>query len=369
MTELWILVLRLGHPYLNPQMKIHYLLLSGLLSGLSFAAIGQTNSVSRQVLVRPGAGIFGHLPHNPNPAAGHRPSNPGLPTPASSNGDVYLEGGNVFGGSRDYGVQLFGQNTMGDGASLDLYPRLVTGNPERVGSIMAWSQSYAKDHLDLGGVAFQVNQLQDGQHDAYRECFTITKQGDIHLGGAQPAFPMITTPGTQAGALDGTRLFFDGGRDVGLGTDNTDWVMLHRYNEHPNQTTLRACIGDEGSRESPDKMEIGYYTHSNDSYTGWVNGVALYTNGQVFAHKVVVKEGAYPDYVFKPSYRLAPLAEVEQKIKELGHLPGMPSAEQVEKNGMDLGEQNRLLVEKVEELTLHLIQMRKELDEIKAAKK
>ena len=156
---------------------------------------------------------------------------------------------------------------------------------------------------------------------------------------------------------------------------------MHRYNEIDggvvDKTTLRVNIGDEGfSGGSTDKMEIGFYSNKDATHRIWNRSVALYSNGQIsaastiYSRKVVVTQNVpFPDYVFKPSYRLAPLAEVEQKIKELGHLPGMPSAEQVEKNGMDLGEQNRLLVEKVEELTLHLIQMRKELDEIKAAKK
>ena len=60
------------------------------------------------------------------------------------------------------------------------------------------------------------------------------------------------------------------------------------------------------------------------------------------------------------------LYQIESHIKKHGQLPGMPSAKEVEKNGADLEEINRLLVEKVEELTLHLIEMRKEIDHLKS---
>lgn len=68
----------------------------------------------------------------------------------------------------------------------------------------------------------------------------------------------------------------------------------------------------------------------------------------------------WPDYVFTKAYRLPTLDETEQHIKEKGHLPGIPSAETVKSEGISLGAMNAKLLEKIEELTLHLIQERKE---------
>ena len=55
-----------------------------------------------------------------------------------------------------------------------------------------------------------------------------------------------------------------------------------------------------------------------------------------------------------------PLQELEQNIQQNGHLPGIPNAKEVETNGFDLGDMNRRLLEKVEELTLYLIELKKE---------
>lgn len=68
-----------------------------------------------------------------------------------------------------------------------------------------------------------------------------------------------------------------------------------------------------------------------------------------------------PDYVFQPGYKLMTLNEVEKYIKENKHLPGIPSAAEFEaEGGIDLGEMQLKMLEKIEELTLHLIEMKKQ---------
>src|ERR1044072_1234494 len=76
-------------------------------------------------------------------------------------------------------------------------------------------------------------------------------------------------------------------------------------------------------------------------------------------------QGTWADFVFQPEYKLPTLAEVEGYIKVNRHLPDVPSAEEVEKDGLDLGEMNKRLLQKVEELTLYLIELKKENDEMK----
>lgn len=95
-------------------------------------------------------------------------------------------------------------------------------------------------------------------------------------------------------------------------------------------------------------------------------GYMLAVNGKAICEEMRVKlSGNWPDYVFSSDYRLPKLAEIEAFISENGHLPGIPSAAVVEKNGHDVGEMNRLLLEKVEQLTLHLIALEKELSSLK----
>ena len=72
---------------------------------------------------------------------------------------------------------------------------------------------------------------------------------------------------------------------------------------------------------------------------------------------------SWPDYVFDKAYPLMSLAELEAFIGTNGHLPNVPKAETIEKEGLSLGEMNKLLMEKVEELTLYLIGQQKRLEE------
>lgn len=95
-------------------------------------------------------------------------------------------------------------------------------------------------------------------------------------------------------------------------------------------------------------------------------GYKLAVKGNVIAEKLVVKTSTvWPDFVFKNEYKLPSLVEVEQFISKNSHLPEIPSAKEVETNGQDVGEMNRLLLKKVEEITLYLIELKKENQEIK----
>ncbi|SEL98563.1 hypothetical protein [Parapedobacter koreensis] len=87
----------------------------------------------------------------------------------------------------------------------------------------------------------------------------------------------------------------------------------------------------------------------------------LAVNGNILAKEVKVKTDiAVPDYVFDPEYELPSLADVEAYVKEHKHLPEIPSANDIEKDGLDLAEMNLLLLKKVEELTLYLMEERRE---------
>ena len=86
----------------------------------------------------------------------------------------------------------------------------------------------------------------------------------------------------------------------------------------------------------------------------------LAVNGSIKAREVIVTANNWPDYVFQPGYRLLPLAEVSDFITRHGHLPDLPAAKQVEQEGVPLGELGAALLRKVEELTLHQIELERE---------
>jgi hypothetical protein len=88
--------------------------------------------------------------------------------------------------------------------------------------------------------------------------------------------------------------------------------------------------------------------------------------GSVVAEEVLVKTNVWADYVFNDDYRLRPLSEVNAFIKENKHLPDIPSATEVkESEGVNLGEMQTKLLQKIEELTLYLIQQENTIQELK----
>ncbi|MDC6390950.1 hypothetical protein PP182_19850 [Maribacter sp. PR1] len=94
----------------------------------------------------------------------------------------------------------------------------------------------------------------------------------------------------------------------------------------------------------------------------------LAVNGNIRAKEVKVEITNWPDYVFEKDYKLPTLYEVEQHIKKKGHLINIPSASEINIGGVDLGEMNKLLLEKIEELTLYIIQQEKRIQKLESKK-
>ena len=94
-------------------------------------------------------------------------------------------------------------------------------------------------------------------------------------------------------------------------------------------------------------------------------------DGSICAKEVRVSlsgSPCWPDFVFDKEYKLMPLTDLETYISTHRHLPNVPSAVEVEENGILLGEMNAILLQKIEELTLHIIQLEKRLAELENKK-
>ena len=91
----------------------------------------------------------------------------------------------------------------------------------------------------------------------------------------------------------------------------------------------------------------------------------LSVNGTIKAKEVRVELTGWSDFVFDKDYNLKSLTEVENFIKDNGHLPAIPSEKEVLEQGISVGEINSKLLQKIEELTLYIIEMKKEINELK----
>jgi len=92
------------------------------------------------------------------------------------------------------------------------------------------------------------------------------------------------------------------------------------------------------------------------------------SNGHVFAQDMTIQLAPFPDYVFAKEYELMSIKQLGDYISKNKHLPNMPTAKKVEKEGVSVGELQLKLVEKVEELTLYIIDLQKQINLLKANK-
>jgi hypothetical protein len=93
-------------------------------------------------------------------------------------------------------------------------------------------------------------------------------------------------------------------------------------------------------------------------------GSKLAVNGTITAREVIVDVTLFPDFVFEDSYKLMPLSEVEKFIKKNKHLPEIPSEKEAKAKGIGLGEMQTKLLQKIEELTLYVIEQNKKLEKL-----
>ncbi|NAS32831.1 hypothetical protein GTQ40_17770 [Flavobacteriaceae bacterium R38] len=207
-----------------------------------------------------------------------------------------------------------------------------------------------------------------------------------------------STSGQSLWTQSGNNIHYNNG-NIGIGNSNPiekihieGNLLLDAYNQgnengiffregfnNSNKYNLSILTNNNGG-SSPDALSInafdGVYfnTGSNSKNTRMLidrNGNVgigtdnpgtwkLAVNGKIRAKEIKV-ETDWADYVFLKDYKLPSLQEVEKHIKEKGHLINIPSAKEVENNGVELGEINKLLLEKIEELTLYTIQQERKL--------
>lgn len=130
---------------------------------------------------------------------------------------------------------------------------------------------------------------------------------------------------------------------------NTDAFLL--------KTTSAAGLG----------MKVEVNSNTNQAIVIENSGVAnfkVFGDGKVYAREVNVQLGTFPDYVFYKNYKLNKLSEVDDFIRKNHHLPNIPSAEDVKQNGIGIGELQLKLLEKVEEITLYLLEQDKKLKQL-----
>lgn len=238
----------------------------------------------------------------------------------------------------------------------------------------------AKSFIDLSGYA-RLDAVERDRNiimgTAGLERFRISAEGNIGIGTIVPFAPAYSNRSLHlaaSGASQRACLVIEGnyttntlvGGLIFLNTSSTNTgfqkriaqVNAGREGDNNGGYLSFATMPNGSTSDISERMRI-----TNNGYVGIGTSTPkemLSVNGKIRSQEIKVENTNWPDYVFMPSYNLPSLQETEQHIKEKGHLPGIPSAEEVKNNGVDLGEMNAKLLQKIEELTLHLIRLEKQ---------
>jgi hypothetical protein len=198
----------------------------------------------------------------------------------------------------------------------------------------------------------------------------ITAQGFLGIGTANP---------TEALEVNGAALFTTGnGGTFGLGAIGQVNRIQTAYSSGPSIRFLNT--GDSYANLGFGGLSVGStYATVSAPVDGAIiqgpvgigttdtKGYQLAVNGNAIFTAVKIKPFAnWPDYVFHSGYHLPSLSELEQYILRYNHLPEVPSEAEVKKDGLDLGENQATLLKKIEELTLYVIDLKKEIEQLQA---
>lgn len=200
--------------------------------------------------------------------------------------------------------------------------------------------------IERNGNAFHIFQ-NDGT--GYQQVFTANMNGNVGLGTTNPTAGLHILNNESSSVLIQT-----------VGVNNADLVFQSGTNQ--SDIVIKNAAGSLRSllrfNEDADGATL--------SFQNRIGGIAdeflkISGKGIVYAKEIVVQTTAFPDYVFNEEYKLMPITEVESYIKNEGHLPNVPCARDIETNGLTIGDMQVVQMEKIEELTLYIIQLEKKL--------
>jgi hypothetical protein len=235
---------------------------------------------------------------------------------------------------------------------------LGTGNPR--GKLDIWGGTLHVTGSDQNGtlIAGAMGGNAYLGSDALTNAISITPTGWVGIGTVSTGYTLDVNGNTRTKLIDINNGSSDGGRLVWRGGLNG----TQEYRARIAPEGFLAFFPGEGAPTTLTLTANGN-VGIGTSYPG---AYKLAVEGKIAARGVKVTNTAFADYVFEPNYRLRPLSSVENYITENKHLPGMPSAKEVEKDGgFELSTMNVKLLEKIEELTLYVIEQNKQIQALK----
>lgn len=208
--------------------------------------------------------------------------------------------------------------------------------------------------------AFNIWSEKEGFYEPYHgdensstmtKRFSILRNGNVGIGVENPTAKLEINGQGYEGLYNA------------LNINNSQNSSIFEIKDNGDVTAQKVLIG-VGTSNPNYKLEVNGFTNISGSAN--ISGT-LKVNETIYTTEVIVKDPAlwWPDYVFGKSYELTSLADVSSFISKNGHLPEVPSKDDIQKDGVNIVEMQILLLKKVEELTLHLIEMKKDNEDLK----
>lgn len=195
--------------------------------------------------------------------------------------------------------------------------------------------------------------------------------GNVGIGTDAPAYKLDVN-----GPANDWKARFQGPDGyITIGPMNSGWA--HIYTDRPNFIFNQNIWSYYGGFSSYNTSDLFFQTNGTTRVTVMNSngniGIGtsspnekLTVNGTIYGKEVKVDLSVPgPDYVFEKDYNLPSLEEVKAYVEMYKHLPDVPSAKEMEEKGISLGEMNMILLKKMEEMTLYMIELKKENEEIK----
>lgn len=238
------------------------------------------------------------------------------------------------------------------------FPNTTGSNNTFVGFESGKNNTDGSDNVFMGYNAGQGLQRGRGNTGLGSGVGAFDGEQNTYLGyntsGGGAGLSNATAIGANARVLTSNALILGNNVNVGIG-NSAPQSLLELTARADNQSGLRFT---NLTAQSPAQKDVAqnFLTVSDKGDVVLAN--KLTTNQLVVRTKAA---SDWADYVFKPGYTLQPLPAVEQYIRQNGHLPGLPAAAEMSAQGMELTKLLTTLVQKNEELTLHLIQQQKQI--------
>lgn len=314
--------------------------------------------------------------------------------------EFYLEGGAPFmpspWGTTGTSAITFNSGTVGIGSVIDEDANLhVQGagsaDGDVISSIMIGKLNGPQIQAiqestdnDVQGLAFRVKSSGAWADDSF-EAMRISKDGRLGIGTTSPESAVHIQDGVSGGtAHSSSKLTVESsGKSLisiltpndksgyyGFADTDNNLVGGMQYNHATDLMTLNVNNLTTPSISMDNAGFVGIGTTVPQEKLEVVGNTLIQGDLEVMKVVVTATPGqGWPDYVFEPEFKLRPLSEVEAFVNENRHLPEVPSAKEVEANGIDLGNMDATLLKKVEELTLYMIEMNKKIEKLEEENK